>query len=268
MTTLFEILQEVINEKRSKSMAKTCKTCGKEFPANLRWFERSNKTDDKLTDDCRMCLGEEITPMSNETLVGAELFEKFKTEQEGQRMKPETKVCPCGATIIRHPEQGNVSWMRIKYCEKHAGMSTYQREKFFKGLVKESELKAMGEVFENPTRVEQDVVVEPAPKTDPEFLPEKKDPAEKKTCTNCGNAFPKTLEFFQAGKKSEGGLDYLCKTCRNKKRRAFRAKRSASFALDISLVPGIMEVLEERAKETLRTPEAMALWMLKEALEV
>jgi hypothetical protein len=189
--------------------------------------------------------------------VGLEIYKKYLKGELS--MEVETKTCPCGAIMTRWEGQNGVSWSRAKYCQECSKLTQYQREKLFKSKKTEGTPGTL-----EPTEPEKPIMPEKI-----EVKPKKE--IEMKLCTGengCGKEFPATLEYFQAGKQGPGSLDYLCKLCRNKMRRGYRAQIKNCLAVEISTFPGLMEKLQAEADKNLRTPENQALWILREALVV
>lgn len=93
------------------------------------------------------------------------------------------------------------------------------------------------------------------------------EPGKKNTCSQCKKSFPATPDFFHqvAKNTANGGLDYLCKTCKNAQKRKNKKRRDGHgmITLDLNPFPDLLQALEERAAEELRTPENQAIMELK-----
>jgi hypothetical protein len=52
----------------------------------------------------------------------------------GPETPKESKLCPCGEEFFRQPGQNDISWLRSKYCPKHANMTPHYRKKAFEKM--------------------------------------------------------------------------------------------------------------------------------------
>jgi len=190
--------------------------------------------------------------------TGLELYQKYLKGE--LLMDAQTKECPCGATITRRQGQNAVSWNRTKYCPKHMVPAPYQRKKLFDSLKTTTSLVTTPEKAEvievdietTPEETPAVKIQEPTPKDDPEFLPEKKDPApapkvKTRKCLGCGETLDLTVENFHKDSSRSEGFRDRCKACRKTK--------SGKLIIDLSDVPEALERFTEYAKGDDRTPE-------------
>lgn len=77
----------------------------------------------------------EIKPIKNELvqvhMPTQENALKPPKIESGEKQNPESKLCPCGQSFNRQPDQNDISWKRTKYCPECASMTIHYRQKKF-----------------------------------------------------------------------------------------------------------------------------------------
>lgn len=147
--------------------------------------------------------------------------------ESGEKQNAKSKLCPCGQSFNRTPDQNDISLERTKYCPDCASLTTHYRKKKFAQMD-----------VENPDQNDSSII-EPSP--DDEIF---------KTCAwpQCSQRFvqkpAESIHAFVARK-------YYCDECAksadrerdNARKRRERAHRTKAMAFDFDMAKKITEKL-------------------------